>query len=112
MNLETLIDKYPSERRAIIKLGEVLGSGEHEEFTLNRLTDLVHPTSIELLAGALGELVRSGKLRLVVRVISPSTHGGIADFDSLDEVPDVIHDWRTDREVEVKADDLRVLYLT
>jgi hypothetical protein len=112
MNLESLTAKYPSERQAIAKLAELLSSGEHKEYTLNRLSDLVHPNSVESLAGALGELVRSGELKLIVRVISPSTQGGIADFRSLDEVPDVIRDWRTDREIEVNTDDLRVVYLT
>ena len=112
MNFDFLIAKYPSERRAIAKLAEILGTEEHREYTLNRLSDLVHPNSRESLAGALGELVRAGDVKLVIRVVSPSTHGGIADFASLDEVPDTIHDWRTDQDLEVSADDLRVLYVT
>jgi len=112
MNLDSLIAKYPSERRAIARLAEVLSSGEHKEYTLNRLSDLVHPNNVESLAGALGELVRSGELKLIVRVISPSTHGGIRDFHSLDEVPEVVRDWRSDTDIEVKPQDLRVMYIT
>jgi len=76
------------------------------------LSDLVHPNSVESLAGALGDLVRSGELKLVVRVISPSTLGGIADFRSLDEVPQIVRDWRSDTEMEVKPQDLRLVYIT
>jgi hypothetical protein len=112
MNLDSLIAKYPSERDAIARLAEVLSSDEHKEYTLNRLSDLVHPNSVESLAGALGELVRSGELKLIVRVISPSTLGGIKDFRSLEEVPHVVRDWRSDTEIEVKPQNLRLVYTT
>jgi len=112
MNLKSLIAKYPSEGPAIARLAELLRSGEHKEYTLNRLSDLVNPDSVEVFAGVLGELVRSGDIKLVIRVVSPATQGGIAEFTSLDEVPHVLHDWRTDRDLEVKTDDLRVVYVT
>jgi len=112
MNLESLTARYPSERQSLGKLAELLTTGGHAEYTLNRLSDLVEPNSKEALAGALGELVRSGEIKLVVRVISPRTRGGIGEFSSLDEVPDVVHDWRSDKDIEVTAEDLRVLYIT
>jgi hypothetical protein len=112
MNLDFLIAKYPSEREAIERLSEVLGSVEEKEYTLNRLTDLVHPNSVESLAGALGELVRSGELKFVVRVISPSTLGGIKDFQSLEDVPPVLRDWRSDTDIEVSPQNLRLVYKT
>jgi len=112
MNLESLTARYPSERQAIARLIALLSQGEHKEYTLNRLIDLVRPKSTEELAAALGDLVRSGDIKLVIRVVSPSTRGGIADFASLADVPDVVHDWRSDRDVEVTPDDLRVVYVT
>jgi hypothetical protein len=112
MNLEFLIAKYPSESKAIARLAQLITTGEHKEYTLNRLSDLTKPNSIETFAGVLGELVRTGAIKLVIRVISPSTQGGIAEFRSLDDVPDVVHDWRTDRDLEIKTDDLRVVYVT
>ena len=48
----------------------------------------------------------------MIRVISPTTRGGIKDFDSLTDVPDRIHDWRADSEMEVEPDNLRILYMT
>ena len=112
MNLESLTAKYPSEREALRRLARLLTTSRHEEYTLNRLSDLIEPNSKEALAAALGELVRSGDIKLVFRVISPATRGGIAEFTSLDEVPPVVHDWRTDRDVEVTTDDLRAVYVT
>lgn len=112
MNLESLTAKYPSESQSLRKLADLLTIGEHAEYTLNRLSDLVEPNSQEALAGALGELVRSGEIKLVIRVVSPSTQGGIKDFKSLADVPEVVHDWRSDRQVEVTAENLRVLYVT
>jgi hypothetical protein len=112
MNLESLTAKYPSERPAMTRLAQLISTGEHKEYTLNRLCDLVEPKSIENLAGALGELVRSGEIKLVIRVISPSTQGGIAEFSSIDDVPAVVHDWRSDKDVEVRTDNLRVVYVT
>jgi hypothetical protein len=60
----------------------------------------------------LAELVCTGELKQVVRVISPSTQGGIGDFRCLEEVPNVLHDWRADLQIEVRPEDLRVIYIT
>ena len=80
------------------------------EFTFERLADLVeHYTEIEL-AAALDELIRRGRLRQIVRVESPHGRGGIKDFDSILEVPDRIHDYRTDTDLDITPSNLRVLY--
>ncbi len=112
MNLESLTAKYPSERQSLRKLAELLSSSENQEFTLNRLSDLVEPNSKEALAGALGELVRSGEIKFVIRVISPRAQGGIKDFESIEQVPAVVYDRYTDTQVEVTAENLRLLYRT
>lgn len=82
------------------------------EYTLNDLCDSLRPDSREALALALADFVHQGKIKRIIRVISPTKQGGIKDFDSLDEVPRSIHDWRTDVEIEVHPDDLRVVYKT
>jgi hypothetical protein len=112
MNLESLTAKYPSERESLRKLAELLRRGEHAEYTLNRLSDLVEPNSKEALAGALGELVRSGEIKFVIRVISPRAQGGIKDFESVEEVPAIVYDRYTDTELEVTPENLRLLYRT
>jgi hypothetical protein len=112
MNFESIVSKHPSEGEAIAKLRDILVGTKRQgdEFTLNRLCDLATPNSREEFAIILGELARGGLIRLIVRVISPSTQGGIKDFSTLDEVPEVIHDWRTDLEVHVSPENLCVIY--
>lgn len=114
MNFEFITSKFPFERDALARLGHFLA--EHgasgEQFTFTRLCEVVEPRSREQFAAALGELVRQGILKQVVRVISPTTRGGIKDFDSLTDVPDRIHDWRADSEMEVEPDSLRIVYIT
>jgi hypothetical protein len=113
MNFGLIADKYPTEREALARLDELLAhlSPSDREFTLNRLCELLHPRSREALASVLGELVRQGVFKLVVRVVSPATQGGIKDYESLEAVPDSIHDWRSDREIEVTPELLRVVYV-
>jgi len=112
VNFESIASRFPSEREAIAKLREILGKANRQEaeFTLNRLCDLVTPRDREEFAIILGELARSGLIKLVVRVVSPSTQGGVGDYPSLDDVPEVVHDWRTDSELHVSPENLRVIY--
>ena|ERR1039457_6637573 len=102
------------ERAVTAKLKRLLAahSGVASEYTLNDLYDLLRPDSREGLAMVLAELVKQGKIKQVIRVVSPKKQGGIKDFDSLNDIPHSIHDWRTDTEIEVRPDDLRVVYKT
>lgn len=81
-----------------------------EEFTFEYLVSKLSPSSPEDLAAVLAMMVRKGDLKQVVRIESPTTHGGIEDFPSLQEVPNEIRDWYTDREIQVRPEDLRVIY--
>jgi len=113
INLQGFANKYPDEKEAIRELERLLNSPQttsKHEFTLDRLFDIVGPSSREELAIILGELVSNDILKLVIRVESPTTSGGIGDFDKLEAVPDRIHDWRTDRRINVTAENIRVLY--
>jgi len=96
-----------------IQLEQILSKqrGKALEFTLEELCDLVKPKSREELVLALGDLVRTGKIKQVIRVVSPKTQGGIGDYETLDDVPSVANDWRTDTQIEVTPDDLRVIYI-
>lgn len=86
-------------------------SGSRAEFTLNRLCELVKPNNRIEFALALGELVRLGGMKVVFRVVSPTTQGGVGDFDSFDDVPPEIHDWRTDTHFQVEPENLRTIFL-
>jgi hypothetical protein len=113
MNFERVTSKYPSERAAIARLGKLLDkySGQRTEYSLNRLCDELMPNNREVLASALGELVRQGTLKLVFRVLSPGTEKGIKDFESLDQIPEVIDDTRTGLKVEVRPENLKPVYV-
>jgi hypothetical protein len=110
---ETLISKFPQERDTIQRLLDVLNDNEGttrlKEYTLKRLFDLTSPRSELVLTQALNYLVKGGVLRRVIRVESPN-QGGLKDFSSLMDVPDKIHDWRRDMEMNVTPDDINVLY--
>ena len=81
------------------------------EYDFGRLVQLVHPASQDELRLLLGALVRSGQLHLVFRVESPTRHGGIEDFSSIDEIPEHIDDWRAGgQRIDVNHENLRVLY--
>ena len=81
------------------------------EFTFEALYRFVQPPAPQELAAALARLVAQGTLRQIVRVESPTTHGGIGDYDSIQQIPDKLHDWRADGEIMVRPEDLRFLYI-
>jgi len=112
MSFESIANSHPSEQAAIGKLKQLLvrPRAHPEEFTLNRLCDLVAPHDRDEFAMILGELSRQGLLKLIVRVISPTTQGGVGDFSTLADVPHVIHDRRTDTNLEVSSENLRIVY--
>lgn len=108
-NFAALISKFPNERKAIERLAEFLEGGSRYELTFEHLVARVRPSSVESLTLILAELTRAGDLRRVIRVESRD-QGGIADFASVQEVPSSLHDWRTDEDIEVTPDSLRVIY--
>lgn len=112
MSFESIASKHPSEGEAIAKLRQLLTTPRRqaEEFTLNTLCDLVTPRDREELAIILSELARTGLVKLVVRVMSPSKQGGVRDFPDLAQVPEVIHDWRTDTQLQVTSENLSIIY--
>jgi len=79
-------------------------------YTFDRLYDVISPSSPQVLSLILNELVRRGVLEEVVRVESPEAHGGIGDFRSVEEVPDAIYDSRMDKEIEVRPENVQVLF--
>lgn len=112
-NFENLIHKYPQDRETIQRLERIISepfeSSKVKCFSLKRLYELTSPPTDLLLAQLLNYLVVVGAMKKIVRVESPSL-GGIADFSSLTEVPERIHDWRRDIEVEVNPEDIHILY--
>jgi hypothetical protein len=112
-NLDTLIAEFPEERDAVKRLADILNSaadsGATRELTIQRLYDLIHPSSQGVLVRILARLVQQGIIRQVVRVESDA-FGGIGDFHSITEVPPVLFDSRTGRDIEVRFDQIRLIY--
>lgn len=113
INLKVLIDKFPEDRETIQKLLNIFAEeserAQQKEFSINRLFDRVSPRSVLALAQILNYLENDGALQKIIRVESPN-YGGIADFSSLFDVPEVIHDWRRDVEMFVTPDDINIFY--
>ena len=111
MSLDYIANKFPSEKDTVHRLDDLLtDSGSPSEFTFERICSRVEPHSREALAAILGELVRSGKMKQILRVTSPARRGGIKDFETFDSIPTVIHDTNTDTDVEVSPENLQILY--
>jgi hypothetical protein len=112
-NLDNIITEFPEERDSVKRLEGYLRSaieaGIDRELTVQRLYDVVHPSSQRALAKILIRLVQAGIFKEVVRVESDAS-GGIADFSSLLDVPPVIFDGRIGRIVEVRSDQIHLIY--
>ena len=92
------------------RLANLFREHRGSEFTFDLLYREVHPPSPEALAAALTQLVDSGLVRQIIRVESPTQHGSIGDYSSIEEVPLEIHDWRADQDIRITPSDLHVLY--
>lgn len=114
-NFNSLISKFPQETDSIQRLVTLLKEGKNDKsklakkFTLDRLYNMVTPKSEFVLAQILTYLVNNGSLEMVITVESPIS-GAIEDFHSLDEVPEVIHDFYRDIEMHVTMDNINVYY--
>ncbi len=111
VSLESTISKFPNEREPLKRLESLLNAARGEpEYTFEHLYHEVHPSSPEVLALVLSELVKRGLMKKLVRVESPVDRGGIADFPSVTDVPEEIHDWRADHSLRVQPENLRVIF--
>jgi hypothetical protein len=117
-SLEPIIHKFPDQRKLVTRLASLLREatqdaspkGPQPEFTFEHLMHQTQPSSAEVLSVILSELVSEGILRKVVRVESPYSHGGIADYPSLTAVPSEVFDWSTDKQLVVQPENLRVIF--
>ena len=111
INSETLINSFPQDHDTVQRLLDIFDDNQGclKEFTLKRLFDRTMPRSELALAQILNHLVSTGAIKRIVRVESPNL-GGLKDFSSLMEVPEVIHDWRRDIDMCVTPEDINILY--
>lgn len=79
-------------------------------FASRKLFDIAGGVRASIVATALSSLVIEGILDQIVRV-EPHYGEGIGDFKSIEEVPDVIEDWRhSGREIKVLPEYLQIYY--
>jgi hypothetical protein len=111
INLGNITSKYHEGLGTTARLNR-LASQWHpgDVYTFDHLYKEISPSSDNNLALILAELVRRGFLEKLVRVESPYTGGGIKDFSSVEDVPERIYDFHSDREIEVQPNNLRVLF--
>jgi hypothetical protein len=108
-----IIDSVSSSSRAVrYRLVQLFRENPGREFTAQQLFLKVRPPSAELLSVLLDQLTREGVIRRVFRVESPRSHGGIKDFQSIADIPDVLHDWTVDEDIEVQANLIRPIFKT
>lgn len=111
---DSLIAEFPAEQDAVSRLGEHLrelcAESRTPELPARRAFDIAKPSSSRILAKILARFVDYGFLKAAYRVQSDSL-GGIDDFPSLQEVPDVLVDWRAgDRLINVRMDQIELIY--
>ena len=113
ISLDTLINEFPEEQAAVERLSAFLDSTSESAFvrelTVQRLYDLIKPSSQRVLAKILVKLVQQGVFKQVVRIESGAL-GGIGDFDSIVDVPLELFDDRIGRNIEVRLDQIHLIY--
>lgn len=111
-NFEPLTAEFPHDRDAILRLATLIDSAGDKGgkvYSVKRIYDAAHFSSQLALAKVLHRLVQTGVFQKIIRVEFDSL-GGVKDFSSIEEVPEVIHDWRRDIDVVVQPQHLHVLY--
>jgi hypothetical protein len=86
-------------------------AAQTREFTPARMYHLIQPSNYRVLVQILTSAAEIGLLKKVVRVMSPSSkRAGIAEFDSVIDIPPVLPDVRTGMDVEVIPDLIQLIY--
>jgi len=113
IELQVLRSQYPTDQDLIDRLEAFFNSpnlGEDAEFTFDNIYNAAKPPTEEKLSLLVSELVSRGILRRKIHVESPATKGGVGTFEKLSEIPETIHDWRTDADFKPDLDDLRIVF--
>lgn len=108
---ENIIRSSPLDRSAAERFVALVADAlrHHHEYTFEHLLYALQGVAPEVLALILDDMVKSGLIRQVYRVESAQL-GGIEEFPSIEDVPEEIHDWRTDQYIPVHPEDLRVVF--
>lgn len=111
---DILIDEFPNELAAVSRLRDLVcheqAQAGHREYRSNRLYDKLQPSNYRVLVKILLSAAEKGLLQRRFRVNSASG-GGIAEFDSVQEIPLELFDNRRGLQVEVSLDDIEMIFI-
>ncbi|MFT5048579.1 MAG: hypothetical protein ACI8UP_005582 [Porticoccaceae bacterium] len=113
VNLEALTSEFPALTGVVKRLVTFLESTactatQDKFYSYDRISVIAETQPNQELATVLSRLVQGGLLEQVIRVENNSA--GIGDFNSISEIPELIHDWRTDSDIAVTPDKLHLYY--
>jgi hypothetical protein len=110
-DFSTIISEASVDPRTGQRLEELLRDAKehHSLLSVEHFLHDIPPIRVEKLARVLSALEEHNLATKIVRVESPSG-GGIQDFKNIEEIPDDLHDWRTDQELHVQPENIKVFY--
>jgi hypothetical protein len=114
IKLDFLIDEFPGELDAIERLEKFIfeiskRTNGTRDVTPSHMFDVVKPSSQRVLVKILKRIAGYGYVRKILRVNSVMK-GGIGDFDSILEIPEVMMDTRLGYEIEVQPEQINLIY--
>lgn len=109
-SLKNLTPEFPREVEALSRLDSLLVQSQTDEkwFTLAKLYETANFSSQYVFNYVLNKLIEDGDLEKVVRV--ETNLGGIDDFSDIEDVPEVIFDWRVGENIRVKPEFVKILF--
>ena len=116
IRLNSLTDEFPEETEALRNLERFIQELDDSTgskplvLTVQKLFDVVRPSSVRVLSAILGRLVDSDILEQKIRIESSVGGGTGEEFNSVTEIPKFVFDEQTGQEVEVRADRLKIIY--
>jgi hypothetical protein len=115
VKLDFLIDEFPEEQEAVGRLqrfiDSCLESGPSvREVTIQRIFDIVHPSTQRILVKMLMRMVEHGMMDKIIRIESDARGGIGDDYKSVMDIPNVMFDRRLGHEIEVRPDQIRTIY--
>lgn len=107
---EVLISSFPTEEDSLKKLLELIQeSDSRREYTLERLIDLTSPSSTYIFLRIIEMATRVNVLKKVYRVVS-DTNRGLAEFSSLEDIPEYCFDDSKGFNIEVTPDNIKIVF--
>lgn len=92
------------------RIRSIFERGGSSEYTFPHIVQKVSPAPVDDVAAALSELTQKQEIEKVLRVESPTNSGGLGDFKAAQDIPDEIYDFRTDRTIHVRPENIKVIF--